>query len=314
MANIALGILSILFALVFLVLSSPKYYDNTFFRLWEDREHDNEHPRLNVLLLTAHPDDECMFFAPTLLGLARITRHVGEQGSYYGPLADVYSLCLSSGDAEGLGETRKSELEAALDVLGIREGRRWLLDEPFHDNITESWDAKLIAQQIKPYIEDNKIDVILTFDELGISSHPNHISLERGVRAFLSESPRRYLRAFSLKTTDLIPKYTGAAAGVFAKYEEVICVLLPNSSLLQALPTPLAMPFLSTSSTADCSKFDGEEANGRALFLSSWPEYVTALFAMQEHQSQLIWFRWLYMLFSRYMWVNEWEEIIIETL
>lgn len=71
-----------------------------------------------VLLLTAHPDDECMFFAPTLLGLNN-------------PSYALYSLCLSSGDADGLGDTRQQELNASLDVLGVAEDRRWVLDSPF---------------------------------------------------------------------------------------------------------------------------------------------------------------------------------------
>ena len=39
-----------------------------------------------VLFVTAHPDDECMFFAPTILSLTR-------SGQY-----DVFLLCLSSGN------------------------------------------------------------------------------------------------------------------------------------------------------------------------------------------------------------------------
>ena len=38
-----------------------------------------------VLFVTAHPDDECMFFAPTILGLT-------QRGQY-----DIFLLCLSSG-------------------------------------------------------------------------------------------------------------------------------------------------------------------------------------------------------------------------
>jgi len=39
-----------------------------------------------VLFVIAHPDDECMFFAPTILALTRC-------GQY-----DVFLLCLSSGE------------------------------------------------------------------------------------------------------------------------------------------------------------------------------------------------------------------------
>ena len=38
-----------------------------------------------VLLITAHPDDECMFFAPTALSLAKSVR------------AELFLLCLSEG-------------------------------------------------------------------------------------------------------------------------------------------------------------------------------------------------------------------------
>lgn len=92
---------------------------------------------LNILVLTAHPDDECMFFAPTILALTGSSaRDVPDASSSV--LTDggqeqhrkVFSLCLSSGNADGLGEIRKRELAGSLDVLGIPKGRRWVLDEP----------------------------------------------------------------------------------------------------------------------------------------------------------------------------------------
>lgn len=45
-----------------------------------------------ILLLIAHPDDEAMFFSPALTWLTR--PNLGNQ---------VMILCLSSGDADGLG-------------------------------------------------------------------------------------------------------------------------------------------------------------------------------------------------------------------
>jgi len=73
----------------------------------------------NILLVTAHPDDETMFFAPTILALQR--------------KADMhlYHLCLSNGDAEGLGERRWKELQSSLDILGIPPTRRWLVNHPY---------------------------------------------------------------------------------------------------------------------------------------------------------------------------------------
>jgi len=69
-----------------------------------------------VLLVTAHPDDEALFFSPTLLAVPR-----GVQ---------VFSLCLSYGDSEGLGQVRKEEFHRAMDVLKVPTNRRWILNHP----------------------------------------------------------------------------------------------------------------------------------------------------------------------------------------
>lgn len=152
----------------------------------------------------------------------------------------------------------------------------------------------------------------MTFDDRGISSHPNHISLERGVRALLSNSPKKNLRAFSLKTTALIPKYTGAGAALYAKLEHALCATLPRLLSSSASTPPWTLPpSLEALRIVDCTKYE-ENGRGRAVFVSGWAEYARALRAMRSHRSQLVWFRWLYVTFSRYMWVNEWEEIVVD--
>lgn len=62
-----------------------------------------------------------MFFAPTLLALTR-----PEVGNH------VTILCLSSGDAEGLGETRKRELVKSGLVLGLRREDIFVVDNPLY--------------------------------------------------------------------------------------------------------------------------------------------------------------------------------------
>ena len=80
-----------------------------------------------VLLLTAHPDDECMFFAPTLLGL--LASATGTSRSEITP--EIFSLCLSVGNADGLGYIRRDELGRSLDVLGVPSSRRWVEDRRY---------------------------------------------------------------------------------------------------------------------------------------------------------------------------------------
>ncbi|XP_013835841.1 N-acetylglucosaminyl-phosphatidylinositol de-N-acetylase isoform X2 [Sus scrofa] len=71
-----------------------------------------------ALLVTAHPDDEAMFFAPTILGLARL----GHQLSL---------LCFSAGDYYNQGEIRKKELLQSCDVLGIPSSSVTIIDNRF---------------------------------------------------------------------------------------------------------------------------------------------------------------------------------------
>lgn len=89
----------------------------------------------HVLLLTAHPDDECMFFAPTLLGLIARQRQaelrLSESGETDSAAPQVYSLCLSVGDGDGDGAIRAAEFERSLDVLGVKREKRWVLDNPY---------------------------------------------------------------------------------------------------------------------------------------------------------------------------------------
>ena len=80
-----------------------------------------------ILLLTAHPDDECMFFAPTVLSLLASNVKAEDEE----PKTLVYSLCLSVGNAEGLGSVREKELGRSLDILGVDQSKRWTVDNSY---------------------------------------------------------------------------------------------------------------------------------------------------------------------------------------
>lgn len=45
------------------------------------------------------------------------------------------------------------------------------------------------------------------------------------------------------------------------------------------------------------------------LVLSNWRSFSSAWTAMQCHKSQLFWFRRLYIIFSRYMFINTWTRV-----
>lgn len=64
-----------------------------------------------VVFVIAHPDDESMFFAPTLSTLRDRLQQ------------ECFILCLSTGNYDGLGETRETELLAAGALCGIPADR-----------------------------------------------------------------------------------------------------------------------------------------------------------------------------------------------
>ncbi|KJZ75243.1 hypothetical protein HIM_05437 [Hirsutella minnesotensis 3608] len=254
-----------------------------------------------ICLLIAHPDDEAMFFAPTLLALTR-----PETGNH------VKILCLSTGNAEGLGETRRKELIKSGMLLGLRgEDDVFVVDNPtdFPDSMTAEWDetkiAGLLCSAFAPQLARQRsdasarptasIDVLITFDGHGVSSHPNHISLYRGARAFAAELLRG--KPGWSSPVDL---YTLTTVGVARKY----------SSAMDALAS-LTLWALAVGRGKDVK---GSASDKRAhppalLFMSPLigdGGLVAARRAMtQAHKSQMVWFRHLYIVFSRYMVIND---------
>ncbi|KAI8348464.1 putative deacetylase LmbE-like domain-containing protein [Choanephora cucurbitarum] len=212
-----------------------------------------------VLLLTAHPDDECMFFGPTLTSLKTLTK------------ARMHVLCLSTGNAEGLGIQRKKELTKSCQVFGISPNHIKSMDHAhLQDGMHHQWDKALIAQTLRDYVVKHKIDTIITFDDHGVSGHPNHIALYHGAKHFVQQRPNVTL--YRLESVSLVRKYIGFA--------DLLIPKKPES--LQLVSPPLA--------------------------------YLLTHKAMRQHESQLVWFRWLYVTFSRFMYVNNLvrEEVAIE--
>ncbi|KAJ7649169.1 putative deacetylase LmbE-like domain-containing protein [Mycena rosella] len=246
-----------------------------------------------ALLLTAHPDDETFFFSPTLAALSRARTPPTHPVEGIG---EIFVLCLSTGNAKGLGDVRKKEFGQALDVFGITEERRFIVDHPYlQDNKTAAWDPAAIANTLKPFIVEYDITTvcnvrwsishrrfefnsqILTFDSYGITGHPNHRSTLAGVEhlvanTFLRSSSNRRIRLFALSSRPGVTKHLGP-------------LVMLSSQRHESLKGP--------------------------VFTSSLLDYVTALRAMSKHTSQLRMFPWFKGLFSRYLWVNEWVEVTV---
>ncbi|XP_019612957.2 N-acetylglucosaminyl-phosphatidylinositol de-N-acetylase [Rhinolophus sinicus] len=205
-----------------------------------------------TLLVIAHPDDEAMFFAPTVLGLTRL-RH------------RVFLLCFSAGNYYNQGEIRKQELLQSCDVLGVPPSSVMIIDNrDFPDDPGVQWDTEHVASVLLQHIEVNGINLVVTFDVGGVSGHSNHVALYTAVRTLHSEGKLpKGCSVLTLQSVNVLRKY--------------ISLLDLPFSLLQ---------------TSD------------VLFVLTSKEVAQAKRAMSCHRSQLLWFRRLYVRFSRYMRIN----------
>ncbi|CAG5123363.1 unnamed protein product [Candidula unifasciata] len=204
-----------------------------------------------VLLVTAHPDDECMFFSPAILELSHSN--------------SVHILCVTTGNYYGLGTERKKEILESAKVLGIPKQNVEVFDDScFLDDPHQAWDVRKLQQSLMAHIEQLQPDYILTFDDKGVSGHPNHIAVSQVLRQMLKESratgpkPRLYL----LETVSLARQY-------------ISFLDLPLSLLTKKL-----------------------------TFVSSFSNIICSQRAMYAHQTQFVWFRILHVIFSRYMVIN----------
>ncbi|KAI0864149.1 putative deacetylase LmbE-like domain-containing protein [Xylaria cubensis] len=156
-----------------------------------------------ICLLIAYPDDEAMLFGPTLLALTR-----PEAGNH------VKILCLSTGDAGCLGHIRRKELirkKKTYMKLGSRqESDIYIMNSAdFQDSSASNWDQDKIAalleiqftsHQVQSKAHNENVDILITFDKHGVSSHPNQISLHYGATAFICNVLRQETTPVDLYT------------------------------------------------------------------------------------------------------------------
>lgn len=109
---------------------------------------------------------------------------------------------------------------------------------------------------------------IITFDEKGVSGHPNHISTYKGVQLSLISFSKKKISMTGLKlqTTNVFRKFFGVLDLPLSLLSDNVVI---NFNLLKVLK------------------------------------------GMQAHKSQNVWYRILFVLFSRYTYMNTFVKIAI---
>lgn len=217
------------------------------------------------------------------------------------------------GDADGLGEVRKKELIKSGLQLGVsvredilviedkyaismtaRHDTTLTMPRNFPDSMTVTWHPRLISNLLTSAFApkmasisskeapEATIDVLITFDNGGVSGHPNHKSLYHGAHTFLKALVHRHtgwecpIKLYTLTTTSIFRKYLGLLDA-----PATIIGAIVRKKEIGAFPTPL-------------------------LVVSSPVGYRRAQGAMTTaHESQMRWFRWGWITLSRYMVIND---------
>jgi len=211
-----------------------------------------------VLLVTSHPDDESMFFGPTILNLCQNNNK-----------NEVFLLCMSTGDYRNQGKVRKHELYEACKVLGIPEENITLLSyTKLRDDPSVRWREELVSEVVLQTIHAYEIDTVLTFDRYGVSGHKNHSALYNAMAyLYMEQKLPAKTKVFNLRSVNVIRKY---------------------SSILDLPMSFLLAPNVYTASLRDWFRLHS---------------------AMAAHRSQYVWFRKLYMAFSRYNFINTYDQM-----
>mmetsp|Transcript_24140 Transcript_24140/g.27961 ORF Transcript_24140/g.27961 Transcript_24140/m.27961 type:complete len:289 (-) Transcript_24140:2697-3563(-) len=265
---------------------------------------------VRYILLIAHPDDESMFFLPTLHYLVKQKNNNSSASSH----AKCDILCLSNGNYEGLGTIRTQELKHAASVISPEIQVTVLNDPHLQDGPDETWSKFHVGFALLNFLEGdafcldssgNKQDVvILTFDEFGVSGHTNHIFTYFGLMHFKeiftkiqenstssSSNSHHDLQHDSYKSFEKLAKAINLQVRVLKTVHNPIVKYFPFFELLYLLI------------------FNFFRMINRGQNLVHW-QYVMfrpvlVFQAMKSHTSQFVWYRRLFVIFSRYSYIND---------
>lgn len=141
----------------------------------------------------------------------------------------------------------------------------------------------------------------MTFDQGGVSAHPNHVSLAHAVNRLLllrdenneeEKSHRRAFTVWSLETTNIVRKYVGPLDIGFSFFLQLWYWFWEKLWSLGGTTTTTT---------------SGAEHEGLRVYVNISPHQTYQ--AMLAHWSQFVWYRRLFIFLSRYTYVNTLQRV-----
>lgn len=240
-----------------------------------------------VYFIIGHPDDEVMFFSPSLVEVTK-SKHSN----------DVKIICFSKGDAvdESFGDIRTQELRSSARIIGI-DDKNVVVLEKYKDGMEEQWSKQDIASSLATEVNDNgKPLVLITFDDKGVSNHPNHISLFHGTREYVDTHLKPRLphnhKLYVLKSLNFWEKYSFTLLTNVELFVDLLSKFVFNN----VLKINVNISFFNAYS---------EKKLPSIKFYSDLNMLSVSYAAMAYgHFSQMVWFRYGWLFFSRYLTFN----------
>lgn len=162
-----------------------------------------------ILFIIAHPDDETMFFSPTIFSIKELKSKLERKGINI----KLHILCLSNGNFYGQGKIRENEFEKVMLHMKI-DKYKLINDESRFPDKDMYYKSSDVEEEIAKYIEnenDDELSLIFTFDEKGVSKHKNHISCYEGLISYLKNNKKslmsRKIQVYLLDSYGIIYQY-----------------------------------------------------------------------------------------------------------
>lgn len=209
-----------------------------------------------------------------------VVAHPDDECMFFGPaicsivktMDVVYILCLSSGNHYGHGKTRKSEFRRSCILLGINPSRIYVVEHTLMSDSPTCFWRKELVSRI-------------------LKQYIETLAVE-AVITFDLYGVSGHVNHISL--------YNGlrhmCANGHYAK--NCTFYILESVNLLRKYVGLLDLPF--------------SYLLASFAYVCNFHDFLTVQRAMRAHQSQLLWFRYLYVFFSRYMIINTFKELKVE--
>ncbi len=269
------------------------------------------------LLVIAHPDDESMFFLPTLYNII-----YGRDSYTQDAPIDYHILCFSNGNYDGLGVERARELEHAAMVVSPMIKVTVLDDPQLQDGPDESWSEAAIENAMVDFFEQRinndvcssrstsicntsggtmRNIILFTFDEGGVSGHVNHIDTNNGLKQFYYKFHDMKQASGHGNRIDLLSQTMNLQLLTLRTIYNPMKKYFPIFEVLSMLWRFICSS-RSYAEKRGHQKHIFDDQNAPILFHMFRPKMVWN--AMSAHYTQFVWYRRLFVIFSIYSYTN----------